>query len=505
MKVAVLYNLPTEQSGLTEIENLAELEVLETVKAVKKALEGPGYEAIPLRCSTDVLSALLKCDAVFNLAEGFGNNLKAEPYVAGLLELTGLPYTGSPPDVLEISRNKYLTKILLEKEGISTPRFQIIKSVDQSLDLDFPVIVKPCLEDASAGITANSVAMNQDEFRKNVLNIIETYHQPVLIEEYIDGREINASILRIGPGTQVLPLSEIVFTLPDDMPKIVTFEAKWKKDSFYYQNTIPKCPAELEPSLIKRIEMLALDACKALGVREYARVDLRIRENEVFVLEVNPNPCINPDGSGFVRSAGAAGLSYSQIVQMILNSAFENAVHPEDQNKNISFNFENLLFRRIKAEDAPLLARWFSDDKATKYMEPSTSSGEEELRIAILTSEDEDFLVYFQNVAIGFASIYHIKKCTGEVSCLIGEIEFRGKGMGNSIFRGLVDYSFTTLGLNSLFASATIENIFAIKSLERAGFRRIGVRRAYQNIGKECLDDLLFDITRDVQKKIKET
>lgn len=495
----MLYNLPKGQSERNPTEIIAELEVLETVEGVKKALEGLGYEAIPVRCSINALLALLNCNAVFNLAESFGNNIRAEPYVAGALELTGLPYTGSSPDVLEICRNKYIAKVLLERENISIPQFQLFRNADSPLNLDFPVIVKPSLEDASIGITTDSVARNDNDLRKNVQRIIKTYHQPAIVEEYIDGREINASIFGTGKHVQVLPLSEIIFTLPDDMPKIVSFEAKWIEGSFEYQNTIPICPAELKSPLRGKIKKMALKACAALGVREYARVDFRVRGDEVFVLEVNPNPCINPEGSGFVRSTSAAGLSYSQVVQMILNSAFKRKKKSENQNNsddNICFTYEGLRFRRTKAGDAPLLAKWFNNE-ATKYMEPSTSSGEDEIVINILTFADEDFLVYFGDAAIGFASIYNISKCTGEVSFLIGEIGFRERGFGKSILGGLAEYGFNKLGLYSLFASATIDNIPAIKSLERAGFRKIGVRRAYQSVDMLCLDEMLFDITRE--------
>ncbi len=499
MKVAVLYNVPVRESARKENEIVAELEILETVDGVKKALERLGHEAIPLRCSFDAIPALLKCDAVFNLAESFGNNIRAEPYVAGILEISDLPYTGSSPDVMEICRNKYLAKVLLERDCILTPRYQLLRNADSTLSLDFPVIVKPSLEDASIGITSDSLARNEEELRKSVQRIIETYSQPALVEEYIDGREINASILRTGKHVEVLPLSEIVFTLPDGVPKIVSFEAKWIKDSIHYQNTIPRCPTELEPAFYEKIRRLALEACNSLGVEEYARVDFRVRGNEVFVLEVNPNPCINPNGSGFVRSAKAAGLSFSQVVKIILNSAFKRGKCPKKQDSNhvsFCFNFENLRFKQIKTIDAPILAKWFGDYEATKYMDPSTLS-EEDLLISILTSADKDFLVYHGDAAIGFASIYSVKKCMGEVSFLIGKMEFRGRGLGKSILRGLAEYGFNAMGLRSLFASATVENIPAIKSLEWAGFRRIGVRKAYQDAGEMCFDEILFDLTKE--------
>lgn len=498
MRVAVLYNLPGEQSDRSEKELIAEIEVLEEVKAVRESLEALGYEAVPLRCSSEALRAIRKCDAVFNLAEGFESNIKAEPYVAGALELLALPYTGSPPEALELCRNKYLAKLLLEGEGIPTPRFQLFRSSLEPFNLGFPVIVKPAYEDASIGITANSVARNENELRGMIRWVIETYRQPALVEEYIKGREINASVLGNGEHAEVLPLSEIVFNLPEGMPRIMSFEAKWLESSCYYENTLPRCPTQVEPALEEEIERLALRACSALGVRDYARVDFRVRGEEVFVLEVNPNPCINPSSSGFVRSASVAGLDYSQVVKRIMDSALEReGYRGGGEDKIDQFTFENLIFKKVKAGDASLLARWFNDAEVSKYMDITLPCDAEQLVVYILSSADEGFMVYLDNRAIGFASIYNMNGCTGEVSYLIGEKEHRGRGLGKKIVKSLVVHGFTRLGLSSLFASSTVENHPSIRALESAGFRRIGTRRAYQRLGMLCLDEVLFDITRD--------
>lgn len=511
MKVAILYNVPGDGSCRSETEMAAELEVLETVEVAKRSLEAAGHEAVPLRCSLEALFSLKNFDLVFNLAEGFGDDLRAEANVAGFIELLGIPFTGSPSEALEVARDKGLSKLVLEREGIPTPRFSIFRNGEEPFSLDFPVIIKPALEDASIGITFDSIAKDEVELRAKVSQVIETYCQAALAEEYIEGREVNAALF-IGPGGfEVLPISEIVFDLPDGTPKILGFEAKWIEESPLYQNTIPLCPAPLEPELRERIEDLAKRACSALGVEGYARVDFRIREEdgEPFVIEVNPNPCINPTGSGFARAAAAAGMEYPELILRIARIALDRfgrgplwtdarsdggmaALEGE-----VVFSAGGLDFRRVRAEDAPLLFRWFEDQELTKYMEPSMSLTIDQLVASILCSKDEDFVIFEGDLPIGFASLYERTPCTGEISYLIGDPDHRGVGLGNAIVEAIVEYGFSRLGLNSIYASATVENISSIRALEAAGFRRIGTRRASSLLGDRCLDDLLFDVTRE--------
>ena len=517
MKAAILYNIPGEGSARSGAEMEAELEVLETVAGVKEGLEMAGHEAVALRCSLETLFSLKSFDLVINLAEGFADDLSAEPKVAGFLELLGVPFTGSCASALELGRDKGLSKLVLDREGIPTPRFQIFRSADEapSLDrsvLEYPVIIKPVLEDASIGITVDSIARDGVDLMDKVRRIIETYRQPAIVEEYIDGREVNAALI-IGPGgAELLPISEIVFDLPEGTPRILGFEAKWVEDSPFYQRTVPLCPAPLPEELRDRIEELARRACAALGVEGYARVDFRIREEdgEPFVIEVNPNPCINPSGSGFARAAAAAGMDYPKLVERIARSALERfgrghlwSEGEGDDGKEggegdgEGFSVGELRFAPARAEYAPLLFGWFEDEELTKYMEPSSSLTTDQLTVSILCSKDEDFVIYWAEKPIGFASLYERTPCTGEISYLIGDPDYRGVGLGRKIIMALLDHGFSRLGLRSIFASATVENQSSVRALERAGFRRIGTRRAASRLGDLCLDDILFDITRE--------
>jgi len=190
--------------------------------------------------------------------------------------------------------------------------------------LKFPVILKLAREDASIGISELSVVNNLDSLKERLEYLFTNFNQEVLMEEYIDGRELNVAIL----GDQILPISEIRFDgLPEEFPKIVTYEAKWSPESVYYKNTVPRCPAPLDDSLRQKIEKMALEAYDALECRDYARVDIRLNQRNVpYVIEVNPNPDISPD-TGFVRSAAAAGIGYDELLFKISTFALKRITY----------------------------------------------------------------------------------------------------------------------------------------------------------------------------------
>lgn len=263
-------------------------------------------------------------DLIFNLVESVEGLSNYEACAAGVFDLLGIPYTGNSPLSLGTCLNKSRTKLILSSYGIPTPEFIIAKYntkfIPDNFNLKFPVILKLLYEDASIGISELSVARNDDEVKQRLKYLFRTYKQDVIIEEYIEGRELNVAIL----GGKVLPISEISFTgLPEDLPKIVTYEGKWSPNSIYYNHTIPCCPAQIENHTKEIIEEIALNTFDALYCRDYARVDIRLNRNEIpYVIEVNPNPDISTD-SGFARAAAAAGLNYSKLLYNISLLAWE--------------------------------------------------------------------------------------------------------------------------------------------------------------------------------------
>jgi D-alanine-D-alanine ligase len=242
--------------------------------------------------------------------------------MAGLFELLRYEITGCSPITLGNCLNKARAKAILKSRGILTPEFRTLKKTkrftEKEIKLRYPMILKLMNEDASIGISEFSVVKNYTELRKQFSFLVETYNQDIILEEYIQGRELNVAIL----GGRMLPISEINFTgLPEEFPNIVTYDGKWTEGSVYYNYTKPVCPAPLGDRIKKKIQITALASYDALNCRDYTRVDIRLSYDGVpYVIEVNPNPDISSD-SGFARAAAADGISYDDLLYTIANFA----------------------------------------------------------------------------------------------------------------------------------------------------------------------------------------
>jgi D-alanine-D-alanine ligase len=327
-QVAVIYNKPHPSYYNASGEEKAAWGVLSAVEAVCPALTELGYDAfqVPLSSPQEEAEAkvmALKVDLVFNLFEGFCGQPETEALIPRLLSQCGLRYTGCPEAALRLALDKAKTKLSLKAASILTPDFQLLEpDTISDFHLAFPCIIKPGKEDASHGITAESVASDFASLEKRVEKTSRIYGGEALVEEFIDGPEFNATIL--GNGNNIaLPISEIVYSLPPAMPRILTFAAKWEPDSPYFHGTRVICPAQVAPGDRERIIETALAAFHLVCHRGYGRVDMRQdRNGELQVIEVNPNPDISPD-SGAVRQAKAAGMSYTQFIKRITELALE--------------------------------------------------------------------------------------------------------------------------------------------------------------------------------------
>ncbi len=184
--------------------------------------------------------------------------------------------------------------------------------------------MKPLHEDGSLGISKESVVFDDESLSRRIQYVIEKYNQPALVEEYIDGRELNVGLLETNGKVEILPISEIDYSeFPEGFPKICGYEAKWIPESIEYQKSKPICPAPLEWVMKKRVEHIAIKAYKLFECRDYARVDIRIdRDGKIYVLEVNPNPDISPQ-SGMARAIKAHGMTYEEFVRVLLERAIQ--------------------------------------------------------------------------------------------------------------------------------------------------------------------------------------
>jgi len=328
LNVAVCYNLaPATLPRGVAVDRLAEEGAEREAHAVATALVELGHTATLVALGDDLFDFVTRLrqlapEVVFNLCEGHWGDSRREMNVAALFELLGLPFTGASPLTLGLTQDKVRTKDLLARHQLPTPRYLLVKRGDhwpRTRQLGYPLIVKPRFEDASQGITNDSIVDNERALLRRIDYVHRTYHQGALVEEYIAGQEINAALIGNGETVVVLPLAEIRFD--QDLPRpIVSFEAKWLEDSSAYRGTVAVCPAVLKKREEILIRDLAMRAGKLLECRDYARVDIRLRDGIPYILEINANPDISPD-AGLARSAKAAGISYPQLLGRILEMA----------------------------------------------------------------------------------------------------------------------------------------------------------------------------------------
>ncbi|MBI4864956.1 MAG: ATP-grasp domain-containing protein [Candidatus Riflebacteria bacterium] len=331
-RILVIHNTPAETPIKGEsVDSFSECEVVATAREVALALRERGYTQVFELGVTRDLTAFLEAlreigpDVVFNLCEGIDGDEHHEPLITHLMEFLGVPFTGGDTRALADSNNKYRAKQILAAEGVPTPRSVLVRDLIDlgRFDIKFPVIVKPVQENASLGITQESVAYAPADLVGPVTQVLEKYRQPALVEQYIEGREFNVAILG-GRKPWVLPISEVDYSsLPEGLPRILFYEAKWIEDSPLFQKTPIVCPARLTPRLADEIKKIALEAYVALGCSGYARVDMRVsRRGKPYVIEVNCNPSLAPE-AGLARSARVAGLTYPMLVETIVRLAVD--------------------------------------------------------------------------------------------------------------------------------------------------------------------------------------
>jgi D-alanine-D-alanine ligase len=357
-RVAIVYNEPHHSRYDVFSEGKAVLGVLEAVEAVHRALLELDFDVtrVPLTPPLERAKRRLRninTDLVFNLFEGFCGSPETEVVLPKILSEMGIPSTGCPTSALKLGLDKAKMKLILKVAGIRTPDFQLLNPGTLNwFRLDYPCIVKPRCEDASHGLSPGSVVNDFASLERQIGLLSKRYSGGAMVEEFIDGREFNATILG-NSEYHVLPVSEIVYYLPSGMPRILTFAAKWEPDSPYFKGTKVVCPAEVETEERERIADTAVAAFLILGGQGYARVDMRMdHEGQVNVIEVNPNPDISP-GSGAVRQAEAVGMTYTQLIGKIVQLALygednENQYSPYDSQRQTQHNENTAQYTGIQ-------------------------------------------------------------------------------------------------------------------------------------------------------------
>jgi D-alanine-D-alanine ligase len=347
LKVLVVYNVVDLLDKGHPDDILAEQETQLVEEAVERSLRSYGHQVVSVPIRDQLWEPLRQFDPnewlIFNLCESIRDKTYLEPYVISVYEYLHFRYTGSSRLTISTCLNKARTKEILKAQGIPTAPFQVISPPTVRRQLDFPLFVKPIAEDASLGITLDSVVENERELRQQVRFIWDTYRQPALVEAFIAGREFNVTLLG-NENPRVLPLSEINFRrIADPKKRIVTFRGKWVEDSDDYRLTQVTSPARVNETLREKISQVAVRAYQTVGLRDYGRVDIRVRNGVPYVLEVNPNADLAPD-AGIARAARVAGMTYADLADEIVRLAAHRY--------RLKFARPRIISLRVKARSA---------------------------------------------------------------------------------------------------------------------------------------------------------
>lgn len=340
-RVLVLYN--TDYDDELKAASPADVSaVQEAARAVCRAIEdhGLGSELLGVHGRGDLDQVFRQVrqrapDLVFNLVESLDGDTRNEMLVPAMLDLLRVPYTGPSAFSIGLCLNKDRAKDVMRGAGVAVPPGCVLAGEADLVAaerLDYPCFVKLVREDASIGIEAANVARDPAALIARTRQLWQRYRQPVLAERYIDGREVNVTVLGNGGDRVCLPLHEIDFSgMPAERPRIVSYAAKWEEGHVDYKGTKPVPLRDATPQLCAAIESTARSAFAALGLRDFGRVDQRIdADGTPWVIDVNPNCDLSP-GAGVSVAARAAGLEYPQLIGRICETAWRRHVDGDSQ------------------------------------------------------------------------------------------------------------------------------------------------------------------------------
>lgn len=338
LKVTVLYDLweeepaeaqeelppPPGRKGRKKLKKPPKHDREEIFEALEKLGHEPSYHVLDGRPQSLFGLAKSGADLIFNLTESYAGDDTKEMHVTAFLDLLEIPYTGAGPHAHILAQDKTIAKKMFAFYEIQSPYFAIAYrgNIDHAHDISFPLIVKPTSEDGSIGIDAAAVVTSVKELMERISYIQTEFNSPALIEEYIEGREIYASILGSYDNPRALPLVELDLSrLPKGTPRIASQDVKFFRDTEAYKLTKSAIAENLDEETAARLSDIAVKAYRAVKLRDYGRIDMRLSESgEVYVIEANPNPWLS-SGQEFAMAARKSGLSYTQMIAEIVDLA----------------------------------------------------------------------------------------------------------------------------------------------------------------------------------------
>lgn len=323
MKITILYSLPTKRSLVSEFVE-ADIDTTGSAVEVQQALLSKGYSVEMLPIGEDNLEDInkIKSDLIFNLIEWTGLDMPLAVKAYGLFENLKIPYTGATLDGYLLSGDKAKLKQRFIELNLPTAKFQVFNSGDEVVrtDFNYPVILKPSLEHCSIGLSDQAIAKNSDEVKLKVKKELMQFQQPILVEEFIDGAEFQVTIIEEKNKLIVLPPTEIYFDT-SGTNAFLTYAGRWDINHGDYKISHLRVP-NLKPELLDKINKISLETFEKLCFRDYARLDIRIRDDNIYILEANSNPGLGDDDEyGMTVSYKAAGLTFADFIEMIVQSA----------------------------------------------------------------------------------------------------------------------------------------------------------------------------------------
>jgi len=321
--ITVVYNLP-------ETDLVADWDTVETAKTITNILTEASYEVEDLGIRKNQISVLgeVKTDLVFNLLEWGSKDWVYVIKALKLMENKGMCYTGSDSTGSRIGADKVLMKSIMSRRGIPTPKWQVFENAEGKMEpIPYPAIVKPVYEHCSIGVDQKSIVNNKTELRDRVGQMVEKYGQPVLVEEYIEGRELHVTVFEKRGRPWVLPAAEVVFEKAEGFVPVLSYSGKWQKETSEYSLSTARL-AQLDDRLTERLKRIAQRCYRQLRGRDYTRLDVRIRGEQIWVLEMNHNPGLDfyEDGDVGVAARAAGFESYAQVVKYLAENAYRRWV-----------------------------------------------------------------------------------------------------------------------------------------------------------------------------------
>jgi D-alanine-D-alanine ligase len=317
-------DIPEDRAGTSDLQRM--------IRLMARTLRRLGHTVTLLPLSHDLFAFQRKLrrlnpDVVFNQYEDFIPGASSDMRLVAVVRMMGYPVTGASPLALGLGHYKFTVASLLAGAGIPVPPDTTLVETLQAVDRrkwQFPLIVQPAQEHAGVGLDRNSVVYSKKDLRLKVREVLRSFHQPALVQHFLRGREFNVGLVG-GRRMRVLPLAEVNYgELPPEIPPIMSYAAKWLETAVEYQKISITCPALVGSALESEIGQVALQAFRAVDGWGYGRVDIRLDEaGSPCVLDVNCNPCLD-EGMSLARSAEKAGISYPQLLQLVVQAALEH-------------------------------------------------------------------------------------------------------------------------------------------------------------------------------------